>query len=506
MAPGLSIERLRRDGQAMMEELSRESYLGHSGLKQSVELQPIYERYGSVLSEDAFRFVLDAFNSAVDGTPERRSARVLLEWELEGQAARVLAPLEEREVEWENGATLRLAEGREIKYQVAPIEIANSKERAERIIIDEARAKLAGSEHAPIRLEYLQREKEVVESMELAGSYNASFEAVTGISLSNLAGQCAAFLRDTEAMWDETLRHYLRTRLSITRGEAMRSDALALFRAAEFDEGFPASQMEPAIRRQVAEMGIDATASGRVVFDLGEREGKRSRAFCAPVRVPEEVYLVLRPHGGQNDYSTMLHELGHALHFANADASLPFESRWLGDNSVTEAYAMLFDHRMQDGAWLSRYTALGKPRVAEFLRMSAFEELHFLRRYSAKLLYEMSVYSGETPWSSLPDLYVSRLTEATGFRYRREDAFIDLDPRYYSVRYLRAWQLQSALTAFLDEKFNDDWHRNPAAGPWIVGDLFAIGQRDTADEIAGRIGASLSFAPLIKKIEGMLAV
>ncbi|MBA3646490.1 MAG: hypothetical protein H0W63_09960, partial [Gemmatimonadaceae bacterium] len=80
------------------------------------------------------------------------------------------------------------------------------------------------------------------------------------------------------------------------------------------------------------------------------------------------------------------------------------------------------------------------------------------------------------------------------------------DPRYYSVRYLRAWQLQSALTAFLDEKFNDDWHRNPAAGPWIVGDLFAIGQRDTADEIAGRIGASLSFAPLIKKIEGMLAV
>ena len=505
MAPSLSIERLRREGQAMMEELSRESYLGHSGLKQSVELQPIYARYASVLSEDAFRFALESFTSASPDTMEQRSARVLLEWELEGQAARVLAPLEEREVDWENGATLNLADGREIKYQAAPIEIANGRERAERIAIDEARAKLAGSGHAPIRLEYLQREKEVVESMRLADSYNASFEAVTGISLGGLADQCATFLRDTEAMWEETLRHYLRTRMGIAPGEAMRADALALFRASEFDEGFPASQMEQAVRRQVSEMGIDATASGRIVFDLGEREGKRSRAFCAPVRVPEEVYLVLRPHGGQNDYSTMLHELGHALHFANADASLPFEFRWLADNSVTEGYAMLFDHRMQDGAWLSRYTALGKPRVQEFLRMSAFEELHFLRRYSAKLLYEISVYSGETPWSALPDLYVSRLTEATGFRYRREDAFIDLDPRYYSVRYLRAWQLQSALTEFLTEKFNDDWHRNPAAGPWIVGDLFSIGQRDTADEIAERIGAKLSFAPITKKIEGMLA-
>jgi hypothetical protein len=505
VASGLTIARLRRDGQAMMEELSRESYLGHSGLKAGIELQPIYEKYKAVLSEDAFRLTLDAFGSSAEGSEERRSARVLLEWELEGQASRVLAPLEEREVEWENGASLRLSEGREIKYQVASIEIANSKERAERIAIDDARAALAGKEHAPIRLEYLQREKEVVESMELAASYNDSFEAVTGISLASLADQCSAFLRDTESMWDETLRHYLRTKLGINRSEAMRADALALFRASEFDEGFPASQMEPAIRRQVAEMGIDATASGRIVFDLGEREGKRSRAFCAPVRVPEEVYLVLRPHGGQNDYSTMLHELGHALHFANAETALPFEFRWLGDNSVTEGYAMLFDHRMQDAGWLSRYTSLGKPRVAEFLRMSAFEELHFLRRYSAKLLYEIAVYSGGIPWSSLPDLYVSRLTEATGFRYRPEDAFIDLDPRFYSVRYLRAWQLQSVLTDFLTERFNDDWHRNPAAGPWIAGDLFSIGQRETADEIAARAGASLSFAPLIRKIEAMLA-
>ena len=30
------------------------------------------------------------------------------------------------------------------------------------------------------------------------------------------------------------------------------------------------------------------------------------------MRIPDEVYLVLRPHGGQTDWQTFLHELGHA--------------------------------------------------------------------------------------------------------------------------------------------------------------------------------------------------
>src|SRR5205085_9560255 len=58
--------------------------------------------------------------------------------------------------------------------------------------------------------------------------------------------------------------------------------------------------------------------------------------------------LVMRPHGGQTDWNTFLHELGHALHFAYMRPDLPYEYRWLGDNSVTEGYAMLFDHLMQD--------------------------------------------------------------------------------------------------------------------------------------------------------------
>lgn len=501
----LDLQRLRAEGQAFMEAISRETYLAYAGLKKTAELQPIYRKYDRVLGAEALNLTLEAFRAASDGSDDKRSAQSLLEWEIESQAAKPLAALDEREIEWENSAVIRSPDGRVIQYQAAPIEIANTKDRALRLAIDAERTKLVKKEHAPLRLERLQGEKEYIESLGVAKDYNASFEAVTNISLADLAASCEQFLRDTEAMWDDTLGQVLKSSLGIRPSAAKRSDALALFRASEYDDGFPGNEMESSVRRQVSEMGIDATAKGRIIFDVGEREGKRSRAFCSPVRVPDEVYLVLRPHGGQSDYNTFLHELGHALHFGYASADYPFEFRWLGDNSVTEAYAMLFDHRMQDKGWLARYTRLGQNRVPKFLRTAGIEELHFLRRYTAKLLYERAMYSGEVPWSELPDVYVSLLSSATGFEYDAADAFVDVDPRYYSARYLRAWQLQSVLNEQLTKRFDIDWHRNPSAGPWMVRELFAQGQRENADEIASRAGADkLSFQPLIRKIEGLL--
>ena len=194
---------------------------------------------------------------------------------------------------------------------------------------------------------------------------------------------------------------------------------------------------------------------------------------------------MLRPHGGQSDYTTLLHEAGHALHFANVRDDYPFEYRWLGDNSVTESYAMLFDHRMQDRAWLLRYTELGTNRVDDFLAPGGIRGAAL----SASILREAHLRSGSLrrlgEWNELPDLYVETLTRATNFQYHAADAFIDFDPRYYSTRYLRAWQLQALLNESLIARFDADWFRNPAAGPWIIRELWSEGQRESAEELGG---------------------
>jgi hypothetical protein len=501
----LSVDRLRRDGEQFMEELSREYYLAHSGQKPSAELQPVYRKYATILGPDALAMVLELFRGAAPDSEEHRGLRLLTDWLAESQSAKALAPLDEREIAWEGTAVVRLADGRELEYQRVAIELANTADMRERHAIDAARAAVVERELAPMRRERFQRERDITENLGLADNYNSAFELLSGIDLAGLRAECDAFLRDTQSMWDDVLPEFLRSRLGMTRAEATRADALALFRAKEFDRFFPPTSMEASIRKQVREMGIDPAALGRVVFDTGDREGKRSRAFCAPVRIPNEVYLVMRPHGGQTDWNTFLHELGHALHFAYMRPDLPYEYRWLGDNSITEGYAMLFDHLMQDVGWLKRYTELGPVHVRTFLRAVGFEELHFLRRYAAKLAYEIELYGGDVPWDALPDRYTDRLTTATSFRYSPADAFVDVDPRFYAARYLRAWQLQALLMETLVEHFDADWWRNPRAGPWICSALFGEGQRELAAEQAQRVSSkSLSFGPLVRAVGRML--
>ena len=500
-----ALDGLRARGEAFLRDVSREYYSSHAGLKPSAELQPIYERHREAFGDESLELAMALFKGASPQSEDHRSGRMLVEWLVESRVGRELAPLEEREIAWEGQAVVRLANGDGEPYRRASITIANTRDARERRALDAARAALVESELAPMRQERLAREKAFVEKMAVAPGYIETFDALAGVRVRALRDECATFLRDTQAMWDEVLPEFLKRGLGITPAEATRADAVALMRVPEFDAGFPADDMERSIRRQMVEMGASPDADGRVRYDTTDRPGKRARAFCAPVVIPDEVYLVIRPHGGQNDWQTLLHELGHALHFANIDMSMPFEFRWLGDNSITESYAMLFDHRMKDRGWLGRYTQLGKQDLARYLRSAGFEELQFLRRYCAKLIYEVELYGGRVSWSALPDLYVETLSGATGFQYQRADAFVDVDPHFYSARYLRAWQLQSLLAESLVGRFNDDWWRNPAAGPWIVRELFSRGQRELAEEQARRVADKpLSFAPLVSSIERLL--
>lgn len=506
------LDALRARGEAFLEEVSAEYHAAHAGHKEGAALQPIYEKHRDAYGDDAFGLALDLFRNSrpaagADGTvsPEHRSARLLLDWLLESRVGRELAAVEEREIAWEATAVVQLPGGGEEPYQRAAITIANTRDMRERHALDDARAALVAAELAPIKQEKLQREHDVVAALGIGPTYNAAWEALSGIPLAALRAECEAFLRDTQAMWDDLLPFYVKRGLAMPLADVTRADLLALMRAPEFDAFFPAGAMEREVRRQVTEMGTSPDAEGRVRYDTADRPGKRARAFCAPVRIPDVVHLVLRPHGGSNDWMTLMHELGHALHFGNMRRDLPFEFRWLGDNSVTEGYAMLFDHRLKDKGWLQRYTQLTPKELPAFLHSQGFEELHFVRRYCAKLIYETELHGGAVPWAALPDLYVETLTGATGFRYQRADAFVDVDPRYYAARYLRAWQMQAVLDEALRERFDEDWWRNPKAGPWMVGELFGWGQQELAHEQTARVAAKgLSFAPVIAGIHRMI--
>ena len=484
----MNVEELRRRGEEMCAELGLESYRTGAGLAAESHYAEIFARYADLADEGA--------------VAAARGQRELFEWAVDNRVGRAVAALDDRLHAWEARAVVALAGGESVPYQRAAIEIANEPQRARRLAIETARRGVL-AEPAAIRRERLTRERELLGALGM-GDPVATRAALSGVDLDGLGAACAGFLAATADLYRDALRETLRTELSLAPGDADRADAAYLFRGAGYDEFFRGSELVGTARAQLAEMGLDAEAGGRIRYDADDRERKRSRAFCAPVKVPDEVYLVIRPFGGQTDYRAFWHELGHAQHFANISRALPFEHRWLGDNSVTEGFAMLFEHMVGEPSWLRRYTGLAGERQRAFRRSQAFALLAILRRYAAKLRYELALHRASSLDAGAA-AYAPLLSEATGFCYAPEDALLDLDDGFYAARYLRAWQLEALLADSLRERFDEDWFLNPRSGRWLL-DLFARGQQDDAATLARTVlRCDLDFGPLVARAEAALA-
>jgi hypothetical protein len=196
------------------------------------------------------------------------------------------------------------------------------------------------------------------------------------------------------------------------------------------------------------------------------------------------VWLVIRPRGGHDDYNTIMHEAGHAEHFAHTRPDAPFAFRHLGDNSVTEAYAFLFANLTRNPSWLR--DMLGCADVSAYLSLASFVEMYMLRRYAAKLEYEIELQRSDEP-SRFPQRYVDVLGNALHLRVRPENYLYDLDDAFYCARYLRAWIAEVQLRRRLQREFGRRWYASAQAGEYLRS-LWSLGQQFSAEEMAARLG------------------
>src|SRR5204863_1169736 len=136
--------------------------------------------------------------------------------------------------------------------------------------------------------------------------------------------------------------------------DARRWDVARVYRAASWDAIFSRSAMLPALEATLADLGIDLRRQENVALDVEERPQKVPRAYCFPIEVPDRIVLMIQPIGGSWDWHSLFHEAGHSEHFAHTSPDLAFEERRLGDNAVTEGWAFLLEHLVDNPVWLTR--------------------------------------------------------------------------------------------------------------------------------------------------------
>ena len=471
---------VRKDCEQFLGQLSKEYYLHGAGLKDDLATEAIYQRYDGMFHRETVDAVGLHLARADDGPDEsRRRLRILWGFLTQGHLAVAVNHFHDRMASEMSRAIVEI-DGESVPFRQAGRRMINEPDRNRRNVLEEAVRKVRRG-FVPLSEQRMRRLHEL--PLELGyPHYTALYTDTKRVDFQRLRTLTDRFLEETDALYFRTLNPALEN-MGVPPDEAHRHDGAFLFRATAFDDYFSKDQVVPTLQKTLAGMGIDLEHQKNIVLDVEARPQKSPRAFCSMVRVPEEVYLVITPIGGQMDYAAILHEAGHAEHFGNTSAAQPFEFRLLGDISVSETYAFLFNHLPMDPEWLSVY--LGMEHSDEWLRTVYLEKLHIVRRYAAKLRYELALHTHGL--TDMPQVYTQTLSKATGFMYNEVDYLSDIDDGFYTAEYLRAWVLDAMLRKRLRQEFGTRWFMDHRAGDFLKG-LWAMGQKFDAEETARQIG------------------
>ena len=491
---GLDLSEYRREAETFLERIDREYYLHLAGHKPELEIAAIYARHAGLFSlpavEELRRLAADA-----DGE-ERRRRRYLLHFAFDGLLGEATKAEAEESALLETSLEVNL-DSEPIPYRRVRIEQANESDAERRAALEAAANELLDRRLNPLHRAALERSHAIC--VELGWpSYAAAYGELRGLDLAGLARNAWAFLEATEAAYAGRLDPSLAASGLPPLDELRRSDIPRFFRAAPLDRVFPAGRLVPSFAATVGGLGLDLDAQPNIHLDTEARPTKSPRAFCSTPRVPAEVYLVVSPVGGREDFAALLHEGGHAEHYANTDARLTVEFRQLGDNGVTESFAFLFEHLTEDPAWLEAH--LAAPDPGPVVAHARAVRLLMLRRYCAKLAYELELHGPRPRLERMGERYSTLLGGATRVSWPRESWLADVDGGFYVACYLRAWALEARWRAALRERFGERWFERREAGDWLRG-LWSQGQRLGAEELlATTLGGELDFEPVAREL------
>jgi hypothetical protein len=493
----MDLEAYRELAEEFLAELTGEYYRHYAGLKDDFEIEAIYAQHGALFTRGAVEELREQAAAPTPGTDERRRRRMLLDFAIEGHLGQATKSLDAELARREAELSIEL-DGERIGFRESSVTQANEPDAGRRAEIEEARLALTDQELNPLYREVLEHQHALARDLGYP-SYLDMCASLQGIDFDDLHRQTEAFAAATETSYGTLVEPELRRTLGIGFDELRRSDLPRFFRDAGADASFPADRLTESFITTARGLGLDVAANPGVVLDTDRRPKKSPRAFCAPVRAPGEVYLVIAPVGGRDDFAALFHEGGHTEHFANVDPALPFEFRLLGDNAITEAYAFLFQHLTEDPEWLRRNLGVDDDGA-----MSAYARAHrlvYLRRYAAKFAYELELHGwSDSGLDAFADRYAELLSSALRVDWPRQSFLADVDPGFYCVAYLRAWALETELRTHLREQFGPTWFDDAEAGATLRA-LWRDGQRLTPEELLHEVtGKRLDFSVMREEL------
>jgi hypothetical protein len=371
------------------------------------------------------------------------------------------------------------------------------------------------------RLNPLHEEKQkkaVALVEELGYDYVTLSEQVRFVNLREFIPLSREYIGKTDRLYRDLFAEHTTRYMGIQPEEFTRAEIGRLLGAPQFDAFFPPELAVLSFKLFLEGIGIDyRTAAGtEIVLEDSQHPKKHPRAACFAMVVPSDIRMTVKPTGGIQDFQTLFHEGGHAIHFANT--TVPhYELQVLGNNTGTETFAEFFDYVWGDPVWLKRYREIVKnynkysgkrpvpvmtdEDIGRVVRQQVLMNLYFVRRYGgAKLLYETILHGGaqeiyepfyDGPTDDLQEVYRVVFGEAYGFELKPHEALrfrTDVDSYFYSADYARAYIGAMQCHEAMRKMFGEDWYENEKVGAFLKENLFRDGCKLQGEEISKILG------------------
>jgi hypothetical protein len=486
----IDLEKIRRDVEACERGMNEEYYLNWSGQKDELDTASVMDSCPTLGERETVDHI--AARRQIAEPEEERKLKYLHGVTVGFYLANLVKDLNDAKETEEAKLTIDV-NGEEMAYRMSGVVMVNEDDRTKRQAIHDARLKASGGLNKILVDRWRKLHRTAVDLGYT--NYTMMYKNLKGINFTLLLNELKEFLSRTDKLYREKMSEMTET-VGVGLDEAEKHDIAYLLRAKQFDPHFEKGNSLPALKKTLNGIGIDLDSQKNIIVDIEEREKKTPRAFCAPLEIPDKVMLVTMPQGGYSDYSSLFHEAGHAEHLGSVDPDAPMEFKYLGDNSVTESFAFTFDYLLTDRNWVNEYIKM--PNVDEYIHHSFVEKLFFVRRYAAKLEYEMKLHTDGIP--GMDQVYKSVMEESMVFKHPPEHYLLDLDDGFYCAQYLRAWIFHAQLIDLMKEKFDEKWFLNPKAGKYLSS-LWSVGQKFDVVELAQNEGfQGLDVEPLAEEI------
>ncbi len=254
-------------------------------------------------------------------------------------------------------------------------------------------------------------------------------------------------------------------------------DDMYVFRSAIFQPLDPYLQVDltgqliPVFQR----MGFNLQA---IRVDGSARQGKHTSPVCFAVQVPTDVRVLFQPTSPVADYMSFMHEMGHALHFANIDEKQSFSHRYLVPNGIAEIFSTLFEALATEPVFLHEELGIPEEIARDLVTRNRFMLLYFLVFYGVNSMLKVRFWQDQLTMDQADALYAELAQQFMGlplpgiyWQTHHVASMYDM----YTPSYLLAQIRMEELRRKLEREYGTRWWQDLCAGDTLRRQYIAPG-------------------------------